>query len=201
VIFNELENMMTKVPFDLNYEKLLKPSREMSQVAVDNAKEIARINQQAAQEMAVAFQEKVAELLKGQDPRSAFDYVQAEVLQDAAKKVLEYQTQIAEVFKEGNQEMARLTELMIKQSKEDLIHFVNEATANAPAGSEGYASVFKSAFNTALKNFELIRSATAESFDKFEKSVQNVSNLSTMEKASPRKTTARKTAAKKTSRR
>ncbi len=67
---------------------------------------------------------------------------------------------------------------MIKESQHDLIHFVNEATQNAPAGIEPYTSVFKTSFNSALQNFELIRAAMADSFVGFEKSVENMSQFS-----------------------
>jgi hypothetical protein len=85
---------------------------------------------------------------------------------------------VAQVLKTGNRELTRIAEDMIAQSKSDLIHFVNEATANAPAGSDAYVSTFKTVFNQALQNFELIRAATAESFNNFEKSVENMNNLS-----------------------
>jgi hypothetical protein len=66
---------------------------------------------------------------------------------------------------------------MIEESKADLIHFVNDATNNAPQGSEAYVSVFKTSFNTALQNFEIIRAAMADSISQFEKNVENATNL------------------------
>jgi hypothetical protein len=76
---------------------------------------------------------------------------------------------------------------MIEESKADLIHFVNDATDNAPMGSEAYVSVFKTSFNTALQNFELIRAAMADSFSNFEKSVENVTNLTTSQGSGKKK--------------
>ena len=177
---------MMKNPFDLNsmaaQQKTLKASKAMGQVAVESAQAIAQINQQAAQELATLFQKKVAELLKTQDPKSTFDYVHAEVLQDAAKEVHEYQAKLMNVLSSGNKELGQIAQAMIEESKLDLIHFVNEATNNAPPGSEAYVSVFKTSFNTALQNFELIRAAMADSFNSFEKSVENVSNLNNAQK-------------------
>jgi hypothetical protein len=158
-------------------QKAVESSRAMAELAVKNAQEIAALNQKAAQDLAHAFQEKVSELLKVKDPRAAFDLVQAQVLQDAALQVANYQNQVAQVLKTGNRELTRIAEDMIAQSKSDLIHFVNEATANAPAGSDAYVSTFKTAFNHALQNFELIRAATADSFYNFEKSVENMAHL------------------------
>ena len=168
-------------------QRAVESSRAMAEIAVKNAQEVAALNQKAAQDLAHAFQEKVSELLKVKDPRAAFDLVQAQVLQDAALQVANYQGQVAQVLKTGNRELTRIAEDMIAQSKSDLIHFVNEATDNAPVGSEAYVSVFKTSFNNALQNFELIRAAMADSFTNFEKSVENVSNLSTPKAASKKK--------------
>jgi hypothetical protein len=173
---------MEKNPFNVDalagQEKMMKASKEVSAVALESAQAINQINQQAAQELAAVVQKRVAELMKAQDPRSAFDYVHAEVLQDAAKEVTQYHQRLLKVLNQGNKELADIAESMIEESKADLIHFVNDATNNAPSGSEAYVSVFKTSFNTALQNFDLIRAAMADSFTNFEKSVDNVTRLS-----------------------
>jgi len=176
---------MSKNPFDLNamanQQKALKISKAVGEVAAESAQAIVQINQKAAQELAVLFQKKVTELLKTQDPKTTFDHVHAEVLQDAAKEVAQYQAKLMGVLSSGNKELSQIAESMIEESKLDLIHFVNEATNNAPPGSEAYVSVFKTSFNTALQNFELVRAAMADSFNSFEKSVENVSHLGGMQ--------------------
>ncbi len=172
---------MSKKSFDMNtmpgQKSTVDASMAAGRVAVESAQAIAQINQQAAQELAAMIQKRVSDLMKTQDPKSAFEYVHAEVLQDAAKEITQYHNQLLQVLKSGNQELADIAETMIQESKADLIHFVNEATDNAPIGSEAYVSVFKTSFNTALQNFELIRAAMADSFTNFEKSVENVGNL------------------------
>jgi hypothetical protein len=169
---------MAKSPFDLNapegQKKMMKATKELGAVAMESAQSINQINQQAAQELAALVQKRVAELIKTQDPKSAFDYVHAEVLQDAAKEVTQYHQKLLKVLNQGNKELAEIAESMIEDSKADLIHFVNDATNNAPKGSQAYVSVFKTSFNTALQNFDLIRTAMADSFSHFEKSVENV---------------------------
>ena len=172
---------MSKNPFELNgmpgQQKVMQATKDASAVAIESAQAINLINQQASQELATRIQKRVAELMKTQDPKSAFDYVHAEVLQDAAKEVTAYQQKLMKVLNQSNKELAEIAESMIEESKADLIHFVNDATNNAPMGSEAYVSVFKTSFNTALQNFELIRAAMADSFSNFEKSVENVTNL------------------------
>ena len=75
-----------------NQTKGMKTAQAVSKVALTSAQEIAQLNQRAAQELSSRMQAKVAELMKTQDPKAAFDYVHAEVLQDAAKEVAEYQS-------------------------------------------------------------------------------------------------------------
>ena len=173
---------MAKSPFEVNalagQEKMMKASKEVSAVAMESAQAINQINQQASQELAATLQKRVAELMKAQDPRSAFDYVHAEVLQDAAKEVTQYHQRLLKVLNQGNKELADIAESMIEESKADLIQFVSDATNNAPSGGEAYVSVFKTSFNAALQNFDLIRAAMADSFSQFEKSVENVTKHS-----------------------
>ncbi len=174
---------MSKNPFDIgampSQQRAIDATQAAGRVATESAQAIAQINQRAAQELAELVQKRVSELMKTQDPKAAFEFVHAEVLQDAAKEVTQYQNQLLQVLKSGNKELAAIAESLIQESKADLIHFVNDATNNAPLGSEAYVSVFKTSFNNALQNFELIRAAMADSFANFEKSVENVSNLST----------------------
>ena len=188
-------------PFDLNsitqQGGVLEASKAMGAVAASKAEEIVRLNQQAAQIMAALFQEKVAELLKTSDPKSAFDVVHAQILQDAAKEVVQYQTAVLKALGTGNQELVRIAQVMVDRSKEDLIHFVNEATENAPIGIEGYASVFKDPFKAAVQNFELMRAAMADSFGSFEKNVQNMSALAKDAAPSATKAPAKKRAVKR----
>ena len=170
-------------------QKMMESSQAIGKLTIESAQAIAQINQQAVQDMATAFQEKVAELLKVKNPQEAFDVVHAQVLQDAAKQVTAYQAKVAKVMKANHDDLSGLAKSLIQQSKMDLIHFVNDATANPPAGSEPYVSVFKTAFNNALQNFELIRASTADSFANFEKSVNNMSHLSAG--ATPKKTASK----------
>ena len=160
------------------YASTLESGRKAQQIASESAQEIARINQEAAMQLGQILQQKIAELMKMQSPQAAFEMVQSDILKDAAIQVLDYQKKVKRAIKAGNFELQEIANEMIDQSKADLIHFVNEATHNAPAGSQAYVSVFQNAFNSALQNFELIRASTAESFAKFEQSVEKLDELS-----------------------
>ena len=174
------------IPMMASQQKAVDAGQAVGRVVMESAQAIAKINQQAAQEFDAQIQKRLSELMKTQDPKAAFDYLHAEVLQEAAKEVTQYHQQLLEALKSGNQELVDIAEELIQSSKTDLIHFVNDATDNAPMGSEAYVSVFKTSFNNALQNFEMIRAAMADSFTNFERSVENVSNLASP-KASKKK--------------
>lgn len=182
---------MSKKPLDMTampgQQRAIDATKAAGRVAIESAQAIAQINQQATQELASMIQKRVSELMKTPDPRSAFEYVHAEVLQDAAKEISQYHNQLLQVLKSGNQELADIAQTMIQESKADLIHFVNDATDNAPLGSEAYVSVFKTSFNNALQNFELIRAAMSDSFTNFEKNVESVSNIAHSNSTSKKK--------------
>lgn len=177
--------------------RMIEASKAMGAVAASKAEEIVRLNQQAAQRMTALLQERVADLLKMSNPKSVFDLVHAQILQDAAKEVVQYQTAVLKTLGSGNQELVRIAQAMVAQSKEDLIHFVNEATENAPIGAEQFSSAFKDPFKAVLQNVELMRAAMADSFGAFERNVQNVNARDKVSAATPVKAPVRKRAAKK----
>jgi type III secretory pathway component EscV len=82
---------MSKKPLDMNampgQQRAIDATKAAGRVAIESAQAIAQINQQATQELATMIQKRVSELMKIQDPRSVFENVHAEVLQDAAKEI------------------------------------------------------------------------------------------------------------------
>lgn len=162
---------MFKNQFTENQAKSAENARALGQTALENAQELAEINYQAAQQAVANAQAKAAELLKGKDAKAALDLLQSPEVQEAVAEVADYQKKVAAVLRRGNQELVEAVEAAIDQSQYDLKNFVAAATSKAPAGSEAYVSAFTSAFNTAMQNFDQVRSTTQDAFANFEKSV------------------------------
>ena len=169
---------MFKNQFAENQAKSVESARALGQTALENAQELAEINYQAAQQAVATAQAKAAELLKGKDAKAALDLLQSPEVQEAVAEVAEYQKKVAAVLRRGNQEMVEAVEAAIDQSQDDLKSFVAAATSKAPAGSEAYVSAFTSAFNTAMQNFDQVRSSTQDAFANFEKSVETAMKAS-----------------------
>jgi len=164
---------MFKNQFAGNQTKSIETVRALGQTALENAQELAQINYQAAQEAVAAAQAKAGELMKGKDPKAALELLQSAEVQEAVAQVADYQKKVAEVLRRGNQELVEAVEAAIDQSQDDLKDFVAAATSKAPAGSEAYVSAFTSAFNTAIQNFDQVRSTASDAFANFEKSVES----------------------------
>lgn len=162
---------MFKNQFTENQAKSTENARALGQTALENAQELAEINYQAAQQAVANAQAKAAELMKGKDAKAALDLLQSPEVQEAVAEVADYQKKVAAVLRRGNQELVEAVEAAIDQSQDDLKSFVAAATSKAPAGSEAYVSAFTSAFNTAMQNFDQVRSTTQDAFANFEKSV------------------------------
>ena len=165
---------MFKNQFAENQAKSVENARALGQTALENAQELGEINYQLAQQAVANAQAKAAELLKGKDAKAALDLLQSPEVQEAIAEVAAYQKKIAVVLRRGNQELVEAVEAAIDQSQDDLKSFIATATSKAPAGSEAYVSAFTSGFNTAMQNFDQVRSTTQDAFANFEKSVETV---------------------------
>ena len=82
---------MFKNTFTENQAKSLEAARALGQTAIDQAKELAELNYQVAQEAVANAQAKAAELLKGKDAKGALDLLQSPEVQEAVAQVAAYQ--------------------------------------------------------------------------------------------------------------
>lgn len=157
--------------------KVAQSSAQMQQVMAQSAQELAAINQEAFLELSQLIQDRMAGLMKVQSPQDAFESIQSDILRDSAVHIAAYQKRIKESIRSSNDELQELAQQMIEQSKSDLIHFINQATHNAPPSADVFVSSFKSIFNHTMQNFELLRASTADSFNAFEDSVKSIEDL------------------------
>ena len=182
--------------FAANQTKSAEAVRALGETALENVKELAQINYQAAQEAVANAQAKAAELMKGKDAKAAFDALQSPEVQEAVAQITAYQQKVAAVLRSGKEELAEAVDTVIDQSQDDLKAFVAAATSKAPAGSEAYVTAFTSAFDTAMQNFAQVRSSAQDAFANFEKTVESALNqaqgqFGQVAKAAPKKARAK----------
>ena len=151
--------------------KAIENAKYLAQVAVESAQELAEINQAAAKDALVAAQDTSSQLLAIKDPQQLAKLAQPEAAQEAAKYAAAYQAKVNQVVRNGNKEVAQVVDASIDDARADLVKFVKEATKTAPAGSEAYVSAFKTAFDASLQQFDQVRATATDAFANFEKSV------------------------------
>lgn len=125
--------------------KAIENAKHLAQVAVESAQELAEINQAAAKDALVAAQDTSSQLLAIKDPQQLAKLAQPEV--------------------------AQVVDASIDDARADLVKFVEEATKTAPAGSEAFVSAFKTAFESSLQQFDQVRTTATYAFANFEKNV------------------------------
>jgi hypothetical protein len=151
--------------------KAIENAKHLAQVAVDSAQELAAINQAAAKDALEVAQDTSTQLLAIKDAQQLAKLAQPEAAQEAAKYAAAYQAKVSQVVRNGNKEVAQLVDASIDDARADLVNFVNEATKTAPAGSETFVSAYKTAFETSLQQFDQIRATATDAIAQFEKSV------------------------------
>ena len=151
--------------------KAIENAKHLAQVAVDSAQELAAINQAAAKDALEVAQDASTQLLAIKDAQQLAKLAQPEAAQEAVKYAAAYQVRVNQVVRNSNKEVAQLVDASIDDARADLVNLVNEATKTAPAGSETFVSAYKTAFETSLQQFDQIRATATDAIAQFEKSV------------------------------
>jgi hypothetical protein len=151
--------------------KAVENAKYLAQIAVEGAQQLAEINQAAAKDALVAAQEASAQLLAIKDPQQLSKLAQPEAAQEAAKYAAAYQAKVNKVVRNSNKEVAQVVDASIDDTRAEMVKFVKEATKTAPAGSEAFVSAFKTAFETSLQQFDQVRASATDALANFEKSV------------------------------
>ena len=153
--------------------KAIENAKHLAQVATESAQELAEINQAAAKDALVVAQEAGAKLMAAKDPQQLAKLVQPEAAQEAAQYAATYQAKVAKVVRNGNKEVAQVVDASIDEARADLVKFVKDASKNAPAGSEAFISAFKTAFEASLQQFDQTRASATDALAQFEKNVDD----------------------------
>ena len=153
--------------------KAVENAKQLAQVAANCAQELAEINQAAAKDAVAAAQETSAKLLAVKDPQQLAKLAQPEAAKEALQYAAQYQAKVKKVVQNGNHEVAEIVDASIDDARAELVKFVKEATKSAPAGSEAFISAFKTAFETSLQQFDAARAHATEAFATYEKNVDD----------------------------
>jgi len=164
--------MMLKNQFVENQAKSIETARSLGQTALENIQELGHINYQLAQEAIGNFQLKLAELMNEKNINPSLSLLKTSEVQEALTQIMSYQNNVAQVLRHSNHKLIKAVEAAIDQSQKDWKVMVEDASSQAPDGSEAYVKVFTNAFNAVMQNFEHVRKTTQEAFHRLEENIE-----------------------------
>ena len=185
----QMENLTTI------HTKAIESAHAFAELALDSAKSVSDIHQDAVKDAMQAIHNKVADLIQIKDLKQATELVKVEDAQAAFAEAITIQSKISKVFKKSNHEIVQMIDLAHDESKAQLRKMVQDSTKNAPQGSEPVINTFEFLLESSIKAYDQAYVASKEVFESVEKSIDNAFGSFQGHLASEKKTTAKKTKA------
>ena len=112
------------------------------------------------------------QMLASSDPQ-AFFKTGTEQGQPAAEKAMSYAKHVASIAAEIQAEFSKVAESQVAQANSKFIEMINEATKNAPAGSENAIAMLKSAMSKATEGYEQMTRSTKRAVETMEGNISS----------------------------
>lgn len=129
------------------------------------------------------------QLLSAKDPQEFISLATAQA-QPAAEKVVAYGRHVASIASSTQAEFTKAAETQLADANRKVVELIEEASKNAPAGSENVISMVKSAMGNASAGYEQFTKTTKQAVEAIETNLNSaVSNIS---QAAPKARAAKK---------
>jgi phasin family protein len=93
------------------------------------------------------------QLMTAKDPQEFFTLVTAQAKLNA-EKLQSYNRTLAEIAANSKEELSKVVESQVSESREKVTALISDVTKNAPAGSEQAVAMLKSAIDSANAGYE-----------------------------------------------
>ncbi|MBB3224024.1 TIGR01841 family phasin [Pseudoduganella umbonata] len=125
------------------------------------------------------------QLLSASNPQEFFSLSTAQA-QPAAEKFVAYGRQVSSIAAETAAEFSKAAKAQFSETNSKVLSLVNEATKNAPAGSENAIALFKTALGNADAGYQQFTRSAKQASDTIEANVNAaVSQFNTAVKKGP----------------
>ncbi|MEX8492925.1 phasin family protein [Sphaerotilus sp.] len=153
---------------------------ELTQKAFASIEKLVELNMQAARESLeqTAEQAKAVLAVKGPQELAA---LQQDFLKPAQEKAMAYGRQVYDIATSTQAEVKKMAEAQLAAAKTQFSTLVEEATKNAPQGSEAAMAMVKTAMTNASTAFENVQKAAQQATSLAETNLKNLGE--TAEKA------------------
>ncbi|RJG07018.1 phasin family protein [Noviherbaspirillum cavernae] len=147
----------------------------LSAKGVESVEQIVELNINVAKASLEDSSTTARQLLAAKDPQEFFSLSAAQA-QPAAAKVIAYGRHLAGIASSAQAEFTRATEEQITETGRRVSDMVEDASKNAPAGSENVVALFKSAFGNANAGYEQFSKSTKKAVETMEANLNTAVN-------------------------
>jgi phasin family protein len=150
-----------------NFESQVAILTALTNQAFDGVAKIIDLNMNVAKTSLEESTAAAKQLLTAKDPQEFFSLSAAQA-QPNAEKVLAYGRHLAAIASTTQVEFTKVAEAQIAETNRKIIALVDEASKNAPAGSENAIAFVKSAIGNANASYEQLTKTTKQAVETLE---------------------------------
>lgn len=144
----------------------------LSTKAFEGMQKLIDLNVAAARSTLEDSTGRIQQMMDAKDPQQALQ-LSASNAQPNIEKALSYSRHVANIASTTQAEMARATEEQIAEASRKMVGLLEQATSNAPAGSENVVAIMRSAIGTANAGYEQLSRTTRQAADAMQNNMNN----------------------------
>lgn len=150
-----------------NFEAQIALITALTNKAFESVEKLVDLNISAAKSSIEESNSAAKQLLAAKDPQEFFSLSAAQA-QPNAEKALAYGRHVASIASSAQAEFTKAAEEQVAEANRKVLALIEEASKNAPAGSENVIAMVKSAFGTANASYEQLASSTKQAVEALE---------------------------------
>lgn len=143
--------------------------------SVDNMEKLIDLNMQAIKTSMKENAEQTLALLSAKDLQEVAA-LQSGSLQPMAEKMLSYSRHAYEIAAAAQADLTKLAEAQVAEGYQKMVALTENATKNAPVGSETAVAMIKSAMNAANNAYDSVQKVTKQAAEVVEANMTAMSN-------------------------
>ena len=155
-----------------NFESQLALITALTNKAFESVEKLIDLNLTVAKTSIEESTATAKQLLAAKDPQEFFSLASAQA-QPTAEKAVAYGRHVASIASSAQAEFSKAAESQIAEANRKVVEIIEEATKNAPAGSENIISIVKSAFGNVNAGYEQLTKTTKQAVEAIETNVNS----------------------------
>lgn len=150
-----------------NFEAQIALITALTNKAFESVEKLVDLNINAAKSSIEESNSAAKQLIAAKDPQEFSSLIAAQA-QPAAEKVAAYGRHVSTIASAAQAEFTKAAEEQVSEANRKVLALIEEASKNAPAGSENVVAMVKSAFGTANASYEQLAKTTKQAVETLE---------------------------------